>query len=486
MALLHFGLREGGALFLGTSETVGGAEELFQPVDKKWRIYRRVGSTRTNRLAFPVVRVPAGPADRSPPARTGGLRLSVPHLTDRVLLERYTPPAVTVDRDHRVLYYHGDTNPFLGQPRGEPTRDLLALARESVRGAIRVAMTTARQTNAPATARDGTIQADGGPRRVFVTAAPLDPHNAPDTFLVSFELQPEADPAAAAAAAAAAGDPAALRDELAGPAPSCRARSRKLQTSNEELKASNEEVTSVNEELQSTNEELETSKEELQSLQRGADDRQRPAPGEDGGARGGQQRPEQPAEQHGDRGGVPRPPAADPPVHPEHPRPDRADPVGPRAAAERPAPQVRRSGPAGRLPGGAGEARPHRAEVTSESGRVYARRVLPYRTTDNRIDGIVVTFVDVTDRRRARDELEAARHYADSIVETLHEPLLVLHPDLTVKSANAAFYRAFKVIEADTVGRKIYDLGNGQWQIPALRSCWRRCCRPTACSTTTR
>jgi PAS domain S-box-containing protein len=85
-------------------------------------------------------------------------------------------------------------------------------------------------------------------------------------------------------------------------------------------------------------------------------------------------------------------------------------------------------------------------------------------------DQFAAVFTNITERKRAEAALAAEKEYAESIVETLHEPLLVLHPDLTVRSVNPAFYTHFRVDPADTVGRKIYDLGNGQWDIPALRT----------------
>lgn len=78
--------------------------------------------------------------------------------------------------------------------------------------------------------------------------------------------------------------------------------------------------------------------------------------------------------------------------------------------------------------------------------------------------------IAAADLKRAERELLEAKEYAESIVETIHEPLLVLHPNLTVKSCNAAFYASFRVNPADTIGQRIYDLGNGQWNIPALRT----------------
>lgn len=474
LALLHFGLREGGALFLGTSETVTGAEDMFEPLDRKARIYRRVGPTRHGTIEFPLPRAlsPAEPsaAPAPPVARRPSSRAALAEFTRQVLLEHHTPPAVTVDRDGHILYYHGDTRPFLQQLSGEPTRDLMLLARDGVRGAVRVALHRAADENRRAAA-DGWLDTDADRRvRVRVTVSPVadtgaDRSGAPDFYVVGFEDRGEVAPAAPAAApgAEASEELRRLRGEL-------QSTIEELQTSNEELKASNEEVMSINEELQSANEELETSKEELQSLN------------EELRTVNAQLRAKM--EEHQATSSdlsslltstdiavlfldtalrirrftpavrdlldliptdVGRPLAA---LARKFDDPGLDDDC--RAVLERLVPVVR--------------------EVSAASGRHYLRRVLPYRTTDNRIDGAVVTFVDVTERKRAEQALAEEKEYAESIVETLHEPVLVLHPDLTVKGVNPAFYTHFRVDPADTVGRKVYELGNGQWNIPALRT----------------
>jgi two-component system CheB/CheR fusion protein len=104
-------------------------------------------------------------------------------------------------------------------------------------------------------------------------------------------------------------------------------------------------------------------------------------------------------------------------------------------------------------------------EVQSRMGDTYALRILPYRTRDNVINGVVLTFIDVS----AQHLLAMARNFAGSIADTVREPLLVLDGDLKVVSANQAFYRTFRTSQADTEHRYIYDLGEGQWNIPRLR-----------------
>jgi PAS domain-containing protein len=102
-------------------------------------------------------------------------------------------------------------------------------------------------------------------------------------------------------------------------------------------------------------------------------------------------------------------------------------------------------------------------------------RIVPYRTIDNVIDGVVITFLNITEQKKSADTIgdlsksvQLNREYAD-IVDTLREPIIVLDSDLKVFLANNSFYRFFKVTASETVGQYIYDLGNRQWDIPALR-----------------
>jgi PAS domain S-box-containing protein len=104
-------------------------------------------------------------------------------------------------------------------------------------------------------------------------------------------------------------------------------------------------------------------------------------------------------------------------------------------------------------------------EVQAHDGRRYIRQVLPYRTQGDRIEGVVVTFSDV-----AAEALQEARLYAEAIVETIREPLLVLDADLRVQSANRAFYETFRVSADATIGRPLYELGGREWDIPGLRA----------------
>lgn len=112
---------------------------------------------------------------------------------------------------------------------------------------------------------------------------------------------------------------------------------------------------------------------------------------------------------------------------------------------------------------------PADVEVVSNEGLVYLRRSVPYRTADDRIDGVVMSFTEITGIKRAEQDIQEARLFAESIVDTVREPLVILTSQLRVQSANDAFYQTFRVAREDTAGRLIYELGNRQWDIPQLR-----------------
>jgi two-component system CheB/CheR fusion protein len=108
-------------------------------------------------------------------------------------------------------------------------------------------------------------------------------------------------------------------------------------------------------------------------------------------------------------------------------------------------------------------------EVQDRQGRWYSLRIRPYKTADGKIDGAVLMFMDIDAARSSAALIEEAHDFTDAIVEALRDPLVVLNPDLRVKRANTMFYKMFQVTPEDTEGRLLYDLGDGQWNIPKLR-----------------
>jgi two-component system, chemotaxis family, CheB/CheR fusion protein len=112
---------------------------------------------------------------------------------------------------------------------------------------------------------------------------------------------------------------------------------------------------------------------------------------------------------------------------------------------------------------------PIEADVRSKKGDWYLMRIIPYRTTENVIDGVVMTFANISSLRKTQLEAQEARDYAESIVDTIREPMLVLDGKFMVISASRSFLKVFKIKESEVKGKKVFDIGNRQWNIPSLK-----------------
>ena len=269
----HYALRPGGYLFLGTSESVSQYADLFSPVDKKHRIFR----SRDDAAA--LVKVPKLPHAFGLKAGAHGLTserrklsgIGIRQMVDAQVLERHAPPHVVVNGDEEVIYYSARTGKYLEQPSGAPSRQLLTIARKGLLLDLRIAFNEARETKRRSTRKSISLDTDDGRvQLITVTVEPIADHREHDPlYLILFT---DEEPAVAREEvnmlAASQSNEALLHleRELRETKERLQGMVEEYETSVEELKSSNEELVSVNEELQSANEELEASKEELQSL----------------------------------------------------------------------------------------------------------------------------------------------------------------------------------------------------------------------------
>lgn len=282
--LFHFALNEGGCVFLGNSETISQPHDLFEAVSRKWRIYRRLGPARPERLELPAK---WGETTSFTSAKSAGADVPrIRHLSalaQQLMLHPFAPACALINRKLEVQFLNGPVDEYLQLPAGEPATDLIGMAREGLRTKLRAGIQQAIRTEQPVVVNGVRIKRSSQQGSVRLIITPLrTPKEADGLLLVRFEEEtkqtsespvPETDKSNRGD-----GQPDALavteietlilqlEDELRLSREDLQSTIEELETSNEEFKAANEEVTSVNEELQSTNEELETSKEELQSL----------------------------------------------------------------------------------------------------------------------------------------------------------------------------------------------------------------------------
>ncbi len=194
--LLHFALLDGGYLFLGSAEGIGLHEDLFETVSTKWRIYRRVGPTRHDRLQFPVAPAPLSAVVRGrTPTLSNPARLAA--LAQSLLLQRYAPACAIVNRTGEILYFHGRTDDYLMQPAGVPTRDLLAQARNGLRSKLRSALQDAVRGNQRVVLPGIQMRRGSAFPRVTISVEPLTAATTESEglWLVSLADEPESAPA---------------------------------------------------------------------------------------------------------------------------------------------------------------------------------------------------------------------------------------------------------------------------------------------------
>ncbi|MFO8084727.1 MAG: chemotaxis protein CheB [Desulfobacterales bacterium] len=270
--MLHYALNPEGILFLGSAETIGEFTDLFKPLDSKWRIYQRKSSAPGKKIAFPTQRatfdLPQSPSDQAPAKPR---QIDLQSLTEKTVLEQYAPAAVLINDTYEILHFVGRTEKYLMPPTGKPSFNLLNMARADLKFGLTAALHQAKNEKKRTIRKGIRIQYNGGYCVVDLTVSPFTDQDLPPGLLLAIFEDKTSDHAAEDAPAKTTRKNnnglkvRKLEQELRSTREYLQATIEELETANEELKSANEELQSGNEEMQSTNEELETSKEELQS-----------------------------------------------------------------------------------------------------------------------------------------------------------------------------------------------------------------------------
>jgi len=473
--VFHYALHPGGLLFLGSSESIGGMHAFFETVDSKWKIYRRLESAgalpSTSGPSFER-RVPPVPATVTV-GRPGESGLG-PHV-QRLLTTRFAPPSVVVDAQGNIVYVQGRTGMFLEPMEGQPSHNILHMAREGLAAALATALRRATADNLESVRDNVRVRTNHEFTRVNVTVSPIgDSEPLRGLYLVTLQpvVNPGPEPVADDPGLSATAREMELEMEVLETRRSLEATIGDLGNANEELLTGNEELQSANEELQSTNEELETSKEELQSLNEELNTVNAEF----------QSKVEALALSNDDMRNLLNSTQVGCVFLDEDLRVKRYT----EKACElirliesdlgRPMEDLATTLVYDRLVADCRQVLdtlvPVEAEVPDRSGHWYLLRVLPYRTGENVFDGVVVTLVNIDRVREAgqtKADMTSARDLLGSIVRTAREPLAVLDSQCRIVLVNAAFHREFHTRSAGIEGCLLFDLGNGLWNSPRLR-----------------
>lgn len=488
MSIFHYALKPTGFLVLGSAETTGPHADLFAMADKKHRFYRKKQApARAPGVDFgsfamagaPEIRIPRGvPPSRGVPTAEA--------LAADVILDRYAPPAVVVDSSFQIVQSRGRTSPFLRLAPGGASLGLLKMAREGLVYGLRSVLGQAKSTGKTSRREGLRIESDGESLDVSIDVTPLNTGHGDGAspgdrhYLVVFRgtpLQPAPEaggrPRRAKSAKTKRSDESArvqrLRRELEGTRGYLQAIIQDLEAANEELQSANEEILSSNEELQSTNEELDTAKEELQSTNEEINTVNEELHG----------RNEELARAHSDLVNLLNTVNLAVVIVDRDLRIRRFTPLAERLLNLIPSDAGRRIGhirpdielpdPEALLTSCIREVVPLEREVRDREGHWYNLRIRPYKDTDNRIDGAVLTLYDITAAKQHEAEIAAALDFAQAAIESVPEPLVVLDAKARVRTVNNAFAALVGVEPSQARGRHLHELGDREVAAPEFR-----------------
>lgn len=481
--MFHFSLNPAGFLMLGASETVGAFTDLFGLLDKKYKVYRKKSALARAKLDFLPPRFPREPRTLIK-GRINGVtepwsKQSVYADADRVILNRFAPAGVLINEDMDILQFRGQTGPYLEPAPGEASFKLMRMAREGLLLSLRTTVAQALKKNEPVKSQGLRVDYNGVGRTVDLEVIPIKGGPTKERFfLVLFEEAGMAGAEAAAAPAPAipALKPGAreklirgLREELAAVKEHLHAVIADKEAANEELRAANEEILSANEEFQSVNEELETAKEELQSA-----NEELTSLNEELNVRNAEL-----TQLNNDYTNLLL--SANIPIIMLG-RDLRIRHITPQAHelfnlipgdVGRPISDIKLNLDLPGLDALALEVidtlTVKTQEVQDSHEHWYRLTIRPYYTLDRKIDGAVITLMDINELKENWLRLRQHQDLIQGIYAAMGEALLVLDRDLRITAANPAFYKTFQADPEETIGLLVYELGNRQWDIPELR-----------------
>lgn len=473
--LFHYALNLGGILFLGSAESIGRYNDLFNTIDGKSKIFQKkdvpthIGSSKQPAVFMEPPRTLDSRAPRSGTAKLP----SIEAIAQEQLLERFTPPAIIVTEKGDIVYFHGKIGKYLEPSTGKANFNVLAITHEGLRYSIFSAIRTVSVENHEIT-KEEPVTIDGRQTRVRLTVQMIPKRSSmANLFMVTFvEIPEQVSQVQPTRLSKDSSQPEAcvaeLERELVNTKRQLQHMAEEMQSSKEDLTSVNEEYQSANEELQSTNEELTTSKEELQSmneeiltvnaelksnieaLTENQDDMRNlvqstriPILFLDKDLRVRRFTEEAKQIIHLIENDVGRP-ITDFKMN------------------------LRDESFAGDLQEVLDTLQFREKQVETTDGKWFQMRILPYRTSENRIDGVVATFSDITKMKQFEMSIEDARNYAESIIETVLEPLVVLDANLMIVSANRSFHTTFHTTPENTDKKFFSAIGNNQWDVSEL------------------
>ncbi len=475
--MFHYSLNPEGILFLGPSESIGSFVDLFEAQDNKWKIFKRRETSIARRM---VINFPISSASYQP--RSDAVereKYSGPKIEDdaqKFIIQQVVPPVVIINDRGDILYTTRRTGKYLEPSVGKVNVNVYAMAREGLRAELGVAIRKATADRKNVIIKGLRVKTNGSDQPINLKVMPLnEPESLRGLLAVEFEdtelpleeLKPSMEKSLSSSELMTVNQ--SLEKELQSTKEHLQIVVEEMETSQEELKSANEELQSTNEELQSTNEEVITSKEELQSLNEELTTLNSEL----------QSKNDDLIRANNDMANILN--STDTPTIfvDNDLKIKRFTPQATKIISliqgdtGRPITDIsgnlQYEGLADDIKQVISNLVSRSVEIRMKDGTWYRMIIVPYRTAEKIIDGVVITFVDITELKRLTLSLKERTEISEGIIQTIREPLIILNDKLAIVSANPSFYRKFAVSPDDTEGRFIYSLGKGQLDIPELR-----------------
>ncbi|MBI5474063.1 MAG: PAS domain-containing protein [Ignavibacteriae bacterium] len=468
MTIFHYALKPNGFLLLGTSESIGTSSDLFTMIEKKAKIYVRKTASLPTHFDFAIQPGILGEHEkRERPYENS--RPDLQRRVDQVLMSRYAPASVVINEDFEILHFRGRTGNYLEPAPGMASFGLLKMAREGLISDLRSLVLQAKKSRSTTRKEGVSFKQNGNIRVVNLEVVPIagEPHD-PSCFLVVFEAV--APPSHIAQKKETQQQVSSrrmkevveelnhLRSELAATKEHLQSTIEEREATNEELRSANEEIQSSYEELQSTNEELETAKEELQSTNEEL-------------TTVNEELENRNAELHRANSdvnnllnGVNIPiiilgsdlrirhftPASEKLLH------LIPGDIGRRLSdlkASIPIPDLQQN-----VLSVVDSLQPIERKVQDAEGQWHLMRLRPYKTTDNKIDGVVFSLINIDEQKHMEQRMRQSEMLTETLLDTVPTPAVMLDAQTTVTKANSAFYSMFRSTSEETEGKPLHEI----------------------------
>lgn len=473
--LFHYSLKPGGILFLGSSETLGEHARLFSILDNRLKLFERKDSISSLPPMIDYLSPTIFHKSLKADIIKKDISSEISDMIVRILKENHTPPAVVINENGDLIYISGSIGKYLEPSPGKANLNVFAMAKNEIRFELGKAIREASSQKAAVSVNSLNVKYNDGFHSIKITVRPFAISQYPSgLFMVIFEdvtnfMQAESSCTDSALASEQTAAVIELEGQLTYTREHLQSIIEEMETSQEELRSMNEEFQLTNEELQSANEELKTSREEMQALNeelitvntelQAINNEQSQSNSDmknllfstkiatiflDNKLKIKRFTPEITSVINLIQTDVDRP-LSDMVQKLKYTNliPDVKEVIDTLVYKER--------------------------QVQTTDGNWFNMRIFPYKTVENAIDGVVITFNEITKSKLMEESLIEANNFALSVISTVREPMVVLDGELRVILANRSFYKTFHVNPQETDNEFIFELGNHQWDIQTLR-----------------